>query len=44
MTPIMEYGTAVDELTGGHVHKGTQHIINMFRQAVGQKPNPIRGY
>ena len=44
MTPIMEYGTAVDELTGGHVHKGTQHVINMFRQAVGQKPNPIRGY
>ena len=44
MSPILEYGTAIDELTGSHVHTGTQHIINMFRQAVGQKPNPIRGY
>jgi hypothetical protein len=44
MTPLMEYGTAIDELTGGHVHRGTQHVINMFRQAVGQAPNPIRGY
>ena len=44
VTPIMEYGTAVDELTGGHVHKGVQTIVNMFRQAVGQKPNPIKGY
>jgi hypothetical protein len=44
MTPIMEYGTAIDELTGGHINKGVQHVVNMFRQAVGQKPNPIRGY
>lgn len=44
MNPIMEYGTAIDELTGGHVNKGVQHVVNMFRQAVGQKPNPIRGY
>lgn len=44
MTPIMEYGTAIDELAGAPVHKGVQHVVNMFRQAVGQKPNPIRGY
>ena len=44
MNPIMEYGTAIDELTGGHVNKGVQHVVNMFRQAVGQKPNPIKGY
>ena len=44
MTPIMEYGTAIDELTGGHVNKGVQTVVNMFRQAVGQAPNPIRGY
>ena len=44
MTPIMEYGAAIDELTGGHVHRGAQQIINMFRQAVGQLPNPIRDY
>ena len=44
MTPIMEYGTAIDELTGGHVNRGVQNVVNMFRQAVGQAPNPIRGY
>ena len=44
INPIMEYGTAIDELTGGHVNRGVQNVINMFRQAVGQAPNPIRGY
>jgi len=42
--PIMEYGQAFDELTGGHVHKGAQQVINFLRQQVGMKPNPIRGY
>ena len=44
INPIMEYGTAIDELAGAPVHKGVQRVINMFRQAVGQAPNPIRGY
>lgn len=45
MTPITEYATAVDELTGGHVNRKIQEGVNWIRTAIfKQKPNPIRGY
>ena len=44
LNPLMEYGQAIDELTGGHIHKGAQQVVNFLRQQVGVKPNPIRGY
>ena len=45
MNPIMEYGTAIDELTGGHVNRGIQQGVNLLRTKVfGLQANPIKEY
>ena len=42
MTPLTEYGAAVDEITGGHADRFVQQGVNKIRMMIGLKPNKIR--
>ena len=43
MNIFTEYASAIDEITGGHVDRGLQHLVNQFRTKVlGISANPIK--
>lgn len=42
MSPLMNYGTAIDEITGGHVDLYIQKGVNKIRSFLGLKPNQLR--
>ena len=42
MNPLMNYGTAIDEITGGHVDLYIQKGVNKIRSFLGMKPNKLR--
>ncbi len=39
--PWFDYLEPLDQLTGGHIESTIDKGVNMVRQAVGQKPNPV---
>ena len=42
MSPLMNFGTAIDEITGGHVDLYIQKGVNKIRTFLGMKPNKLR--